>query len=85
MHTNTKPMLLACTALSLALCAVHPASALPLLGTDLAAFTVLGASTVTNVEPSSIAGNVGVWSSGGASAITGFNSAPGSWFSPYRE
>lgn len=58
MHTNLKPMLLACTALSLTLCAVQPASAVPLLGTDLAAFTVLGARMVTNVGPSSIAGNV---------------------------
>lgn len=48
-----------------------------LLGDDLASFTVLGASTVTNVPTSTIVGNVGVWSSGGANAITGFNSSPG--------
>ena len=54
-----------------------PAFATPLLGSDLASFTVLGASTVTNVSPSIIVGNVGVWSSGGANAITGFNSSPG--------
>jgi hypothetical protein len=52
------------------------ASATPLLGSDLASFTVLGASTVTNVRTSTIVGNVGVWSSG-ANAITGFNSSPG--------
>jgi hypothetical protein len=52
-------------------------SATPILGTDLASFTVLGASTVTNVPTSTIVGNVGVWSSGGANAITGFNSSPG--------
>jgi len=60
-----------------ALYGASPALATPLLGTDLASFTVLGASTVTNVPTSTIGGNVGVWSSGGANAITGFNSSPG--------
>lgn len=49
----------------------------PILGSDLASFTVLGSSTVTNVPASTINGNVGVWSSGGGNAITGFNSTPG--------
>ena len=53
------------------------AKASPLLGADLIAFTVLGGTTVTNVPSSAIVGNVGVWSSGGANAITGFNSSPG--------
>lgn len=53
-----------------------PASATPILDSDLASFTVLGASTVTNVPTSTIDGNVGVWSSGGANAITGFASSP---------
>ena len=48
-----------------------------LLGADLASFAVLGSSTVTNVPTSTVVGNVGVWSSGGANAITGFNSSPG--------
>jgi len=59
------------------LCLATAAQATPILGADLASFTVLGASTVTNIATSSIAGNVGVWSSGGANAITGFNSSPG--------
>ena len=40
-------------------------------------FAVLGGSAVTNVPTSAVVGNVGVWSSGGANAITGFNSSPG--------
>jgi hypothetical protein len=53
------------------------ASATTILPADLAGFTVLGGSTVTNVPTSTISGSVGVWSSGGANAITGFNSSPG--------
>jgi hypothetical protein len=49
----------------------------PILGNQLASFAVLGSSTVTNVPTSDVVGNVGVWSSGGANAITGFNSSPG--------
>jgi len=60
-----------------ALYGASPAWATPLLGADLASFTVLGATTVTNVPTSTIVGNVGVWSSGGANAITGFLSSPG--------
>jgi hypothetical protein len=51
-----------------------PAWATPILGSDLASFTVLGASTVTNVPTSTIVGNVGVYP---GSSITGFNSSPG--------
>jgi len=68
--------LFAVTALAALLCPPL-ASATPILGSDLASFTVLGATTVTNVPTSTIVGNVGVWSSEGANAITGFNSSPG--------
>jgi hypothetical protein len=43
-----------------------------ILGVPLSGFAVLGSSTVTNSPTSTITGNVGVWSSGGANAITGF-------------
>jgi len=55
-------------------CGSSPAWAAPILGSDLASFTVLGASTVTNVPTSTIVGNVGVYA---GSSITGFNSSPG--------
>ena len=54
-----------------------PAVATPLLGASLTGFTVLGATAVTNVSPSVIDGHVGVWASGGANAVTGFDSSPG--------
>jgi hypothetical protein len=73
---NTPLMPIVAVALGVLFCPPL-ASATPLLGTELTSFTVLGASTVTNVPTSSIGGNVGVWSSGGANAITGFNSSPG--------
>ena len=40
-------------------------------------FAVLAGSEVTNIPTSTVVGNVGVWSSGGANAITGFNFSPG--------
>jgi len=73
---KTRPAHLVMTALSLCL-ATQAALASPLLGSDLASFTVLGASTVTNVQNNVVVGNVGVWSSDGANAITGFLSSPG--------
>lgn len=74
---TTKHIGLSILAVVGAICVTTPAFATPILGTNLASFTVLGASTVTNVPTSTIVGNVGVWSSGGANAITGFNSSPG--------
>ncbi|NDP37311.1 MAG: DUF3494 domain-containing protein [Rhodoferax sp.] len=53
-----------------ALYAAASASATPLLGPDLASFTVLGAETVTNVPTSTIVGNVGV---SPGDALPGFN------------
>jgi len=65
------PLLIALT------CLPFSASAGPVLGAGLSSFTVLGATTVTNVPTSAITGNVGDWSSGGANAVTGFLSSPG--------
>ena len=53
---NTRPAHLVMTALSLLL-ATQAALASPLLASDLASFTVLGASTVTNVQNSVVVGN----------------------------
>lgn len=55
-------------------CGIGPASAAPLLGPDLASFTVLGAETVTNVPTSTIVGNVGV---SPGTALPGFNYVAG--------
>ena len=63
--------------LTLSLMNASTALGSPLLGTELSSFTVLGSSTVTNIPISAIDGSVGVWSSGGANAITGFLSVPG--------
>ena len=65
------------TAAAGALCSSTPAWATKILAPDLAMFTVLGSSTVTNVPTSQITKSVGVWSAGGANAITGFMSSPG--------
>lgn len=73
---SNRPAYLLMTALSLGMTS-QAALASPLLGSDLASFTVLGATTVTNVPTSVVVGDVGVWSSGGANAITGFLSSPG--------
>lgn len=49
-------------------------SALPILGSDLQSFAVLGASTVTNVPTSTIVGNVGV---SAGTALPGFTFTSG--------
>jgi hypothetical protein len=73
----TRPLGIVAVFAAVLLCIPTPGFATPILGLNLASFTVLGASTVTNVPTSTIVGNVGVWSSGGANAITGFLSSPG--------
>lgn len=63
-----------------ALYGASPALAMPFLGSDLASFTVLGYSTVTNTNPATnlplgpttITGNVGDWANSvAANAVTG--------------
>ena len=78
MKSEAKPGVATLAALLLAgaSCFSTSAGATPLLGSGLASFTVLGASTVTNVPTSVVVGHVGVWSSGGANAITGFVATP---------
>ncbi len=51
-------------------------SADPILGSDLASFTVLGATAVTNVPTSNVVGNVGVYA--GSSIDGGINITAGS-------
>lgn len=72
--TRTANSLKSLSAMALAMLAVFggaaPASATPLLGSDLASFTVLGSETVTNVPTSTIVGNVGV---SPGTALPGFN------------
>jgi hypothetical protein len=63
--------------LTLPVAMASSALATPIMDPELASFAVLAGSTTTNVPTSTIVGNVGVWSSGGANAITGFISSPG--------
>lgn len=73
---NTKRLSILALAVLGTLYGPSQAWAASILGTA-GTFAVLGGSTVTNVPTSTIVGNVGVWSSGGANAVTGFNSSPG--------
>ena len=73
---NTKRLSVLTLAVLGALAGPTQTWAASLLGTA-DAFAVLGGSMVSNVPTSTISGSVGVWSSGGANAITGFNSSPG--------
>lgn len=74
MKTPSSRSMLSLAVIGMLCCGASPAWATPLLGSDLASFTVLGASTVTNVPTSTIVGNVGV---SPGTAITGFLSSPG--------
>lgn len=73
---NTKRLSLVTLAVLSTLSLATQVSAAAILG-DAEGFAVLGGSAVTNVPTSTISGSVGVWSSGGANAITGFTSSPG--------
>ena len=73
---NTKNLSILTVAVLGTLCGPSQAWAASVLGMA-DSFAVLGSSEVTNVPTSTVVGNVGVWSSGGANAITGFNFSPG--------
>src|SRR3990172_1519926 len=69
-----------------ALYSVSPALATPILGSNLASFAVLGASSVTNTGtlPTTLGGNLGVSNNSSATGITGFfgtlaNEGPGTF------
>jgi len=77
MNTKRLPLSLL---VALAFAAPH-ASALPVLGPELASFAVLASSTATNTGPTTLTGNIGV---SAGTAITGFygtveNDGPGTF------
>lgn len=73
---NTKRLSILTLAVLGTLCGSAQVWAASVLGTA-GDFAVLAGSEVTNIPTSSVVGDVGVWSSGGANAVTGFNSSPG--------
>ena len=76
-HPNpSQAALIVALAAIAAMCVATPASAGPILGSDLASFAVLGASGVTNVPTSTIGGNLG--SAPNASAGGGYVFTSGS-------
>lgn len=63
-------------------CAPAQGRASPILGSELASFTILGASAVTNTGPTVVTGNLGVSNNASVTGITGFlgtlaNDGPG--------
>src|ERR1700691_4290092 len=75
--TNMDAIKLAVPIFVALVCDPYPALATTVLPLDLAGFTVLGSTEVSNVPMSTIGGNDWDWQSGGANAITGFNASPG--------
>lgn len=75
-RTTTKRLSILTLTVLGTLCGTSQVWAASILGTA-GDFAVLAGAGVTNIPTSTVAGNVGVWSSGSANAVTGFNLSPG--------